>query len=237
MEGYPGFDTARYPGESLLRAWRGASPYRWIGYYLPAPCHRETSWVGARPTLDRLGWGIAIIYVGQQAFPADTTAPAPTGPVVCSRSLLTADRARADAADAVARALSEGFARGSVIFLDVEYMDDLPPDMAEYYRVWTEEVLRDGRYLPGTYGHRLNAGELYTVARGVFQRAGRTDTPLFGIAGGGGFTLEERPFGSGFPYAIVWQGLLDVNRTWGGATLRIDENVSFRVSPSAPREP
>src|SRR5690606_26330838 len=36
--GYPGFDTSLYPGDAVARAWRQESPYRWIGYYLPAPC-------------------------------------------------------------------------------------------------------------------------------------------------------------------------------------------------------
>ena len=37
--GVPGFDTRDYPGTAAMRAWRDASPYRWVGYYLTgAPC-------------------------------------------------------------------------------------------------------------------------------------------------------------------------------------------------------
>src|SRR5690348_1001268 len=66
--GYPGFDTSLYPGEAALRAWFGASPYRWVGYYLASPCHRDASWMGTLPTIQRIGWGTALLYVGQQAF-------------------------------------------------------------------------------------------------------------------------------------------------------------------------
>lgn len=229
---HPGFDTGIYPGEATLRAWRQSAPYEWIGYYLPAPCHRETSWVGARPTIERLGYGIAILYVGQQAFQGDTTPPSATGPIVCSRTLLTAEQGRIDAQDAIRRAETEGFTRGSVVFLDVEQMQGVPPEMAVYYGAWTAEVLRDGRYVPGTYAHRDNATGLYALARAAWLQAAREGSPPFWIAGGGGFTLDSPPYASGFPFASVWQGALEVTRTWGGATLRIDENTAMRRNPS-----
>lgn len=233
-DSHPGFDVGRFPGETLLRNWRQSSPYRWIGYYLPAPCHRETSWVGARPTLERLGWGVAILYVGQQQFEGDTTRAAPGSPIVCSRTLLTADRGRADAADAVQRAQAEGFAPGSVVFLDVERVTRIGPEMTAYHTAWTDEMLRLGRFVPGTYAHRDNASALYALAQAAYLRAGRSGVPPFWVAGGGGFSLDQRPFASGFPFASVWQGVLDQDRTWGGVTLRIDENVATRPSPSAP---
>jgi hypothetical protein len=62
-----GFDTHTYPGDRAMARWKDAAPYEWVGYYLPAaPCHESTSWSGKRETLERMGWGIAVIYVGQQ---------------------------------------------------------------------------------------------------------------------------------------------------------------------------
>ena len=66
-----GFDTHTYPGDEKMRAWKNApnAPYRWVGYYLPAaPCHKGTSWRGKRQTLVDMGWGIAVVYVGQQTW-------------------------------------------------------------------------------------------------------------------------------------------------------------------------
>lgn len=233
---HPGFDAAVFPGEAAMRRWREASPYRWTGYYLPAPCHRDASWSGTRELLERSGWGIAVLYVGQQAFegPPPDTAQMGGRPVLCSRTLLTPERGLADARDAVARARAEGFATGSTVFLDVERMHVVPDSMLAYYRAWTDELLRDGTYLPGTYAHQANAAALFASARAAYAQAGRTDTPPFWIAGGSGFSLDQPPYAVGLAYARIWQGALDVDRTWGGVRLRVDENVADRASPSAP---
>lgn len=64
-----GFDTFAYPGDEAMRAWLTADkPYRWVGYYLPAPCHNDSSWAGKRQALSGMGWGMAVIYVGQQTW-------------------------------------------------------------------------------------------------------------------------------------------------------------------------
>jgi hypothetical protein len=64
-----GFDTFSYPGDDAMHAWMTADkPYRWVGYYLSAPCHTDDSWEGKRETLSNMGWGMAVIYVGQQTW-------------------------------------------------------------------------------------------------------------------------------------------------------------------------
>lgn len=64
-----GFDTFAYPGDDAMRAWLTADkPYKWVGYYLSAPCHTDASWEGKRATLSQMGWGMAVIYVGQQTW-------------------------------------------------------------------------------------------------------------------------------------------------------------------------
>jgi hypothetical protein len=66
---YMGFDTGRYPGDDAMRAWRsGDSPYHWSGYYLPSPCHQDEGWSGKRETLTAMGYGLAVLYVGQQTW-------------------------------------------------------------------------------------------------------------------------------------------------------------------------
>jgi hypothetical protein len=258
---HPGFDSYYYPGDSALRAWRApASPYRWVGYYLAAPCHRESSWSGRRPTIEALGWGIAVLYVGQQTWegqaqvaPPDvppsaavTTAPSPadtlpraataaaTAPPACAVSELTAARGTADGADAVARAAAEGFAAGTVIFLDVERMERIPQAMHDYHRAWVRAVVADGRFRPGLYCHTRNAAELHAAVQAELAAAGVAAPPHVWVASGTGFDVTKRPEEVGHPFATVWQGAFDVRETWGGVTLRIDANVARTPSPSSP---
>jgi hypothetical protein len=269
---YPGFDTGIYPGDAALQAWRSASPYRWTGYYLTAPCHRDASWSGRRAALEAMGWGLAVIYVGQQDWaqqpsraaqpPVDSAAtpavpptvptappasvppaPAPpaaasaqpTAPPACSASQLTPARAQTDGDDAIARAAAEGFAPGSVIYLDVERVQRVSPALLAYVQGWAERLLAEGRYLPGLYVHRLNASELLAAAGAAWSARGRAGTPPLWVASPGGFARELTPAASGVAAAQVWQGALDATQSWGGVTLRVDENVAERPSPSAPR--
>ncbi len=63
-----------------MGAWlKPASPYEWVGYYLQAPCHRDPSWMGKRAALTSMGWGLAVLFVGQQTFDGvpDVVVPAP----------------------------------------------------------------------------------------------------------------------------------------------------------------
>ena len=73
---YMGFDTGIYPGDEAMRAWRsGDSPYSWTGYYLPSPCHQDEGWSGKRETLTAMGYGLAVLYVGQQTWGRKPGAP------------------------------------------------------------------------------------------------------------------------------------------------------------------
>jgi hypothetical protein len=73
---YVGFDTGEYPGDDAMRAWRtGDSPYSWTGYYLPSPCHQDDGWSGKRETLTSMGYGLAVLYVGQQTWGRKPGAP------------------------------------------------------------------------------------------------------------------------------------------------------------------
>jgi Domain of unknown function (DUF1906) len=249
----PGFDASLYPGDAAMRAWKQpGSPYTWAGYYLPAPCHRDGSWTGHRATLATDGWGMAVLYVGQQAWDALRTRSTPDGridalpdahsaasraaaapatsastlAVTCSQSLLTAQQGATEADDAVARTAAEGFPRGTVIFLDIEGMTTVPSTMHAYYRAWVARVLADGRFRPGIYTHRANADAIRSGVVGEYAAAGRGGDAAYWITGGTGFDLDRAPADVGLAYAAVWQGRLDVARTWNGVTLTVDENVA-----------
>lgn len=235
-----GFDTYAYPGDRAMQRWKQASPYEWVGYYLPAPCHKGKTWVGKRERLEDMGWGMAVIYVGQQTWDghpqpsaAQVAQARRNGTLDCHKSLITGPQGDHEARDAVTRTAAEGFTPGTVIFLDVEYMDRTPDSMKRYVRAWTERVITDGRYRPGVYVHTRNAEVIYREVKTVYARHGIAEEPPFWIAGGGRFTVDKTPTDVGHTFAGIWQGILDVDRTHGGVKLFIDVNVAAVPSPSS----
>lgn len=257
---HAGFDAAAYPGDAAMAAWRVSSPYEWTGYYLPAPCHHDVTWSGTRARLTTMGWGIAVIYVGQQTWEGVPDlvpwpdarlrvdrAPAPlalstdasprtaTTSVTCSRTLLSMDQGLSEGADAAAQTAAEGFPRGTAVFLDVEYMTTVTAEMRDYVRGWAAAMLRDGRYRPGVYVALRNADDIRAELRAAYVAAGRTDEPDIWITTSNGFSLDRQPGESGRSYASVWQGAYDRSEAWGGYAVTIDQDVAARPSPSDPR--
>lgn len=267
-----GFDTFAYPGDDAMRAWLAADkPYRWVGYYLSAPCHNDDSWQGKRDTLSSMGWGMAVIYVGQQTWgrrPGEKIAvtryvtkrvkqtvktrsgkrvvryvkkrvpvkvlvsPRASPGASCSTQLVSAARGTRDASDAVAKTAAEGFARGTVIFLDIERMEFVPKAMRDYYKAWTAGVLEDGRFRPGYYAHSRNADLIYRDVKQLLVAGGVQTDPPFWIASTQGFATDKSPSEVGHSFAQVWQGVLDVVETHNGVRLPIDVNVAQLPSPS-----
>jgi hypothetical protein len=235
--GVPGFDTRDHPGEGVMERWLAESPYRWVGFYLPAPCYTGTTWQGKRQSLRDMGWGLAVLFVGEQDWAA---AAGGAGAVMgadpeareagarCTRGNLSLERGREDGAAAAAAAGAEGFATETVVYLDVERVEYVSDDLVAYVRGWTRGLAGTG-YAPGLYAHARNAEELLAV---MADAAGADAvTPRLWVASTGGFHLRRGPTESGFP-ATVWQGVLDTHETWGGTTLRIDQNVADRRDPS-----
>jgi Domain of unknown function (DUF1906) len=238
-----GFDTHTFPGEKTMRAWKSApgAPYSWVGYYLPSPCHKDASWSGRRELLTSMGWGLAVVYVGQQTWGRKprTLSPARMASLLksgttCNADLLSADRGAADGADAIAVALREGFAPRSVVFLDIERMEAVPAAMQAYYRAWAKTLLADGRYRPGVYVHAYNAQRVYDDLKQEFAAANVNEEPRMWVASGRGFDEGKAPQDVGFAFAGVWQGMLDVARAVADIKLPIDVNVSSWESPSEP---
>jgi hypothetical protein len=212
---------------------RYASSFHWVGYYLPAPCHRDTTWAGKLPTVTSLGWGVAAIYVGQQDWTnalGDITLLEQQ--VTCSASLLSADQGTVEAADAVAKLRADGFPDGTVVFLDIEPVNPVSQPLLDYYRAWIAGVLGDGHYKPGVYAVKSNASALYDVA--IADLHGARYTPPFWIASSAGFAMDRKPADSGLSFAQLWQGMFNVAQSFNGVTLTIDVNVAAKSSPSAP---
>jgi hypothetical protein len=238
--GVPGFDTRDYPGARVMRAWRAESPYRWVGFYLPAPCYTGTGWAGQRETLRTMGWGFAVLFVGEQDWAAIRPAAEDTVPVAapgarCTRANLTEGHGARHAEEAAAAAAASGFPTGTALFLNVERVERVSPELRTYVRSWVRTLLERGRYVPALYAHDHNARELYALLTEEFARQGRAERPRLWVARGAGFDLRRSPAESGQPFATVWQGRFDIRDTWGGTTLTIDVNVADSPDPSRPR--
>lgn len=237
-----GFDTHTYPGDEKMRAWRTAAdaPYHWVGFYLPAaPCHKGTSWSGKRQTLIDMGWGLAVVYVGQQTWgrvPRTLTdkqlAALQKRGATCNADFLDAQRGTIEGVDAIRSTSEQGFPKGTVIFLDIERMEKMPQRMRDYYRAWVATVLTDGRYRPGIYVHAHNAADVYADVKELYVSAGVRDEPRFWIASARDFSPEKMPRDVGHEFAGMWQGVIDVVRKVADVALPIDINVSNWPSPS-----
>jgi len=243
---FPGFDISQFPGILAMDAWKfPASPFPWSGYYLYAPCHRDSTWTGQYRALTSAGWGLAAIYVGQQDW---TQIPADLAPldvrasrsvaaerfVTCSTSLLSKAQGLAEAADAAAKLRDDGFPDRSVVFLDVEYVTSVTPALLDYYGAWVAGILQDGHYTPGVYAAKANAQVLYDSAVALYRAAGRGDAPPFWIASSVNFSTSRVPADVGFSFAQLWQGLFDVQESYNGVTLTVDVDIAAKASPSAP---
>lgn len=237
-----GFDTHTYPGDEKMHAWRNApdAPYHWVGYYLPAaPCHKGTSWRGKRQTLTSMGWGLAVVYVGQQTWnrPLRTLSSPQldrllSRGVTCNADFVAASRGTQEGYDAIRKTEAEGFPKGSVIFLDIERMERMPQRMRDYYTAWVGTVLGDKRYRPGIYVHAHNAAAVYADVKQVYARAGITEEPRFWVASARDFSPDKAPRDVGHEFAGMWQGVIDVVRKVADYALPIDINVSDWRSPS-----
>lgn len=237
-----GFDTHTYPGDERMRAWKNApnAPYSWVGFYLPAaPCHKSTSWSGKRQTLKDMGWGLAVVYVGQQTWGRIPRTLTPTQlsrlktrGETCSADLLSATQGAMEGLDAIRKTEAEGFPPGSVIFLDIERMERMPARMRDYYKSWVATLLTDGRYRPGIYVHKHNADDVYRDVKALFVEAGIKDEPRFWIASARDFSPDKNPSDVGHEFAGMWQGVIDVVRKVADVALPIDINVSNWPSPS-----
>jgi len=229
----PGFDTRTYPGDAAMQTWLQESPYRWVGYYLQAPCYTGTSWVGTRERIATIGWGIAPLFVGEQDWsaiqPGDTTV-AEQG-ARCTTQNLTPEQGAAHAVAADSTMHAEGFPPGTPVFLDVERMERVSRAMEEYVDAWFREMLALGRYTPALYAHERNVTPLFERARAAFATAGRSDQPFLWVARSGDFDITRRPTDSGILSASIWQGRFDIDETWGGVELRIDANVGSAAVP------
>lgn len=144
-----GFDRNDYPGDAALPVLRKTFSFAsyWIG---PPPGESQSSWLGKRELLRKLGFGFVVLFNGPE-----------------SRALKSAAAARQmgtkDAERAAILAKQEGFAKGTVIFLDIEEGGCLPAAYHEYLKSWSESLVR-ANYRVGVYCSGIPVNEGHGVS-------------------------------------------------------------------------
>lgn len=198
---YLGFDRNDYPGDAGMAILRKTLSF--AGYWLsPPPQTKTNSWTGKRATLASEGFGFLLLYAGR--------------PGTTLRSAQTAIAAgEADGKKAAETARKEGFAEGSIIFLDVEDGGRFNEAGHAYFLAWTDTLARE-HFLPGFYCSGIvvdeGGGSRIISADDIRQHLGSRDAffwvfndacpPSPGCVSPQ--SLPE-PSTSGVAYAAVWQ--------------------------------
>jgi len=198
---YLGFDANDYPGDAVLPQFR--KTFTFAGYWLNnAPGAKTNSWTGHRAAIAQQGFGFLVLFNGR-----------------LERELKSESNARAlganDARTATAVARREGFAAGTVIFLDQEEGGSMNAPQMAYLLAWFDGVsaagYRAGIYcsgMPANEGH----GEFTITANFIRDHAGKRDLVYFVYndacppsRGCVYASPAPQPSLSGVSFASVWQ--------------------------------
>ena len=198
---YLGFDRNIYPGDDALPILRKTFVYSsyWIS---PPPGEKINTWAGKRQLLQSQGFGFLVLYRGRESRELKTPTQA-------------AQKSAQDAADAIANAEKEGFAKGTVIFLDIEEGGRLPATYHAYLRAWSDALIKAG-YRPGVYCSAIPASEgkgvTILTSDDIHKNIGTRELVYWvyndACPPSPGCRTPKNPppvAKSGVPYASVWQ--------------------------------
>jgi glycoside hydrolase-like protein len=198
---YLGFDRNIYPGDSSLPTLRESFVFTsyWLG---PPPGEKRNTWKGKRELLASQGFGFVVLYRGRDSGEVKKEAEAK-------------QKGTGDASAAVAAAKEEGFAAGTIIFLDIEEGGRLPDTYHVYLRAWSEELKRAG-FLAGVYCSGIpvieEPGVSITTADDIRSHAPTREIVIWAYNDAcppsPGCAFPENPpapSSSGISYAAVWQ--------------------------------
>jgi len=196
---YLGFDRNDYPGDANLPALR--KTFSFSGYWLNnPPGERSNTWVGKRQILASQGFGFLVLFNGRLYSELKKNSPA---------------IGKADAMQAVRAARKEGFAVGTVIFLDQEQGGRMLPEQRAYLHAWIDAVngagFRAGVYCSGIPAEE-SPGHSVITAQDIKQNAGSRNITYFvtndACPPSPGCAIANRPpqpKQSGIGFADVWQ--------------------------------
>src|ERR1044072_1236531 len=187
-----GFDSSTYPAHGIeTMDWLiHNTNLSWVGYYLaPAPNRTGASWMGHRAELTADGWTIAPIYVGEQDDPNLSHNP-------------SACKGVTDGNSAVSLLNSEGFARGTTVYLDIETGAPLSSNLQVYIQNWCSTVAANG-FTPGVYCPGSDANTVASIVPNA--RLWVADIGIMSAAPGTTTFSTSAPSGSGHSNATAWQ--------------------------------
>ena len=197
--GYLGFDSNEYPGDASLGELR--KTFAFAGYWLNAPPGADTDpWLEKRATLAARAFGFLVLYNGRLEAELKR-APSP-------RTLGEQDGDRATAS-----AAAEGFARGTIIFLDQEEGGRLLDPQMDYVQAWIARVIKNG-FRAGVYcsGIPVKDGKNKTITTAAHIRKEAHGAPVAFFVyndacppSPGCAYRAPSPSASGTSFAVVWQ--------------------------------
>lgn len=198
---YLGFDANLYPGDEALPILR--KTFSFTSYWLGAPPgQKRSTWQGKRELLASQGFGFVVLFNGRDSRKL-------------KNSLDARQRGFSDAQAAAKLARQEGFAKGTVIFLDIEEGGRLPAPYHSYLRAWSEEISQSG-FKAGVYCSSMptdeGGGVKITTAQDIQAHIGSRPIVFWVYndacppSPGCAFPQSAPPPETGgFPAAVVWQ--------------------------------
>jgi len=198
---YLGFDRNIYPGDAALPVLR--KTFTFASYWLsPPPGEKQNTWKGKRELLLTHHFGFLVLYRGRDSSELKNETAA-------------MEKGVQDSRDAVASAKKEGFAAGTIVFLDIEEGGRLPGAYHIYLRAWSEELKRAG-FVAGVYCSGIPVKEEAAITITTAEDI-RSQPPLHDVVTWAyndacppspGCTFPANPpapSASGIRYAAVWQ--------------------------------
>lgn len=198
---YLGFDRNMYPGDSSLAILRKS--FAFTSYWLsPPPGEKRNTWKGKRELLLSHGFGFLVLYRGPDSGELKNETDAKV-------------KGNKDASEAAAAAKEEGFAAGTIIFLDIEEGGRLPGTYHAYLRAWLDELKR-ASFIAGVYCSGIpvkeEPGVSITTADDISSHAPSHEIVIWAYndacppSPGCAFPGNPpAPSASGISYAAVWQ--------------------------------
>jgi hypothetical protein len=199
LHAYLGFDSNEYPGDENLIELH--ETFTFAGYWLsPPPATKTNPWLGKRAALASHGFGFLVLFNGRLEAELKH---APSARTLGER----------DADRATAAASNEGFAHGTIIFLDQEEGGRLLDQQMEYVQAWIARVIKNG-FKAGIYcsGMPVKDGKNKTIttAENIREESHGAEIAFFVYndacppSPGCAYKTPD-PSQSGTNFAAVWQ--------------------------------